>query len=208
MPKPTLTAVRKKPKAVIIHAYLATNPGEDPEYDFEGFDGTEAKENGLDEFWTYITEWNEQDVADNSGDLWHLTVEVTDTSDSLTLGRVHIVPDNEEMQKVRDKVLADPPTLLAKAAPKGSVKKAEPSKKATVRGRKPSAAAAAIKGGEVPAVAEEKPKTVRKVAAKSGPRGVVPEGTGRAAELKKRLAEKKKAEATSKDAEPAAATSE
>lgn len=204
MPKPTLNAIRKKPMVVILNAYLTSNLNEEPERDFEWFETRE----GMDDYFTEATEWNEQDFTDN-GDLSHMTVEIVDTS-SLQIGRIHIIPDSPEMGALRDKVMADPSLLIAPAPKKGETtasKKKVTKPKIKARGR--SDAAKALSGEEA---TEAKPTTPKKkvkktkVEVKSGPRGV-PEGAGRAKVLKERLAAKKASQPKADDA-PAAAASE
>lgn len=147
MPKPTATALRKHPKALVILTYVE-DQADPAAYDFEWFDTAE----GLKDYTQVTQEWAAEDVVLTEGVLRYAVVQVTDTgSDPLSLGTIAAFGGDEDWRKqvVTDIGNAPGSILARRAAPapratKGT--KAAPKKPAPKKGRKPSPAAAKAKG--------------------------------------------------------------
>lgn len=202
MPKPTSTALAKKPQAVVIQQFLSRDPLVIVLRDFEWFESDSAR----DEWFAYSIAWAVDDVNDH-GDVFYVFAEVTDTTTTpLTLGKVEAQgADGEWESNAVKAVQDDPQTLLAPVVVKATAKtkaaavppsSPKPKGTAKVKARAASAAAAVVKG-ETPdttPVVKSKTVRVRKNAAAPPEAPTVPVaptgGDKRAAALKKRLAEK------------------
>lgn len=191
MPKPSKTALGKHPRAVIMLAATKDEPNAVGDFDFEWFDTPE----GQDEFWVSITKWATADIKDE-GDLVHLVAEVVDTK-VMALGRVETFgTDDADGATWKQNILDDPSQLVyGVAASKGAVAKPA-AKKVTpaVRGRKPTTAAAVVKG-PVEAGNAPKPKPKVRPARKPATDGPKPAAEPKAAALKQRLKDKQAAAA-------------
>jgi pyruvate/2-oxoglutarate dehydrogenase complex dihydrolipoamide acyltransferase (E2) component len=170
LPKPTASAIKKHPAAVVILTYVDDDPNP-AVHDFEWFDTTE----GLTEYFTATSEWAAEDVALMNGVLRHAVVEVTDTGASpLTLGRIATFGGEQDWQNdVIASIATAPDSILVAAnrrSPGAAVKKTTKKAAQVAKGRKPSPAANAAKGKAAPAAdkAKEAP-VVRKVAKPKAP---------------------------------------
>lgn len=203
MPRPTKTALKKHPQAVIMLGFHEKHPDVVGDYDYEWFDSVEGVETFLTDPEDNILKWAEDDVAAH-GNLFHVIVAVSDTStEPMTLKTVYAFAKDDLKPKATEwqqKVVANPdicifkqasPAVKAAAAP---TKAAKPSKNqgAVQRGRKPTSAvkAVAAKGADAPAA---KGAAVRKAAHKPPQKqeaGSAPKPRANRAALKARLAKK------------------
>ena len=203
MPRPTKTALKKHPQAVIMLGFHEKHPDVVGDYDYEWFDSVEGVETFLTDPDDNILKWAEEDVAAH-GNLFHVIVAVSDTStEPVTLKTVYafakddLKPKAEEWQQ---KIAANPNLCVFAGAPRkaaaaggGPSKAARPAKQQqkVARGRKPTTAAkAVVKGDNAPAA---KGAAVRKAAHKPPQKqavGTAPKPRGNRAELKARLAKK------------------
>lgn len=166
MPKPTKTALGKHPRAVILLSKLVTQSAA-TDHDFEWFDTMK----GVEAFMAEAIEYAAKDVEEE-GDLHHALIEVTGTTaNPIEIGAVHVFSrDTEFATKWKAEIEAD--TNLAVAPSPTRTVRVKP----TVKGKKPSQAAAVL---NTDAEAEGADAMAAKAA--------------KSADLKKRLAEKKQA---------------
>lgn len=191
MPKPTLTALRKHPMAVVLLAFKTEEPDVVADYDYEWFDTTE----GIDIFTDAANKWAADDVRDY-GDLLHVTVRVADTkADPMVLGDINTFGGEDDWRnKVVETITGNPSFIIAP-----SVARKAPAAQKVTKARKPNKRVAKAVKGEVPKGDEPKPKAAavkgRKVAAKKAAAKPEPAKSGPKpkvdrAELKRRMEER------------------
>ena len=172
LPKPTLTALRKHPKAVVLLAFLKDDAETVADYDFEWFDSDE----GVSIYADAANKWAAEDVRDwwdTKDGLRHVTVRVEDTkADPMVLGDINTFGGDDEWRDRIVKTILDDPTFILARAVKAAVVKAAP----VVKGRKPTKAAqaakeakpvakaAAVRKAAKPKAEAKAPAPVRKVA--------------------------------------------
>jgi hypothetical protein len=199
MPRPTKTALKKHPQAVIMLGFHEKHPDVVGDYDYEWFDSVEGVEAYLTDPEDNVLKWAEEDVTAH-GNLFHIIVAVSDTStEPMTLKTVYAFAKDGLKDKATEwqqKIVANPDLCVFKqAAPaaKGAAaptKAAKPSKKqaAVQRGRKPTTAAKAVQGAPA-AKGEAVRKAAHKPPTKQDP-GTAPKPKANRAALKARLAKK------------------
>jgi len=155
VPRPTEKAVKRRPQAIVFHAWDSDDLDTLADADFEWFE-TDANRAA---YFEETHAWSVQSHKDENGLVCYLTAEITDTA-TMTLGRVRVVPQTKEMKAKAQAVRDDPLNNLLVPGPKRSTPpvaepKAKPKKEAA-------------KG--TPAAAPTKPSTrvVRKPANRAG----------------------------------------
>lgn len=191
---PTKANLERKPQAIVVQQFLTGNAADKvAALEFEWFE----TDTGRIAYYDEIVVWSRQDV-DAHGDVLYAWAEVTDTA-TMTLGRIAAAGKSKEWEAAAIKAIKADPLIALIAQPDDVAKKAAPrvkaGVKATIKPRKASAAAGALKGPveATDATPVVKPKIVRKrlEATATAPAPSADASDKRAAALKARLAAKK-----------------